>query len=129
MRSEVSRLDSLTSEQLMKAFNEINRVELNGSQRISTIAKDKMNIPGANPREIFSNSELHLDKIKVVGFDYDFTLASYRTDVQRFIYDEARNCLIDKYRYPSELSRISYDKNFAIRGLTFDTEHVSARCY
>lgn len=76
-----------------------------------------------SPREVFANAEVHLDKIKVIGFDYDFTVASYTNQLQRLIFRAARDYIVDKKLYPEELkAQIDYDKHFAVRGLTFDKE-------
>jgi HAD superfamily 5'-nucleotidase-like hydrolase len=58
-----------------------------------------------------------------LGFDYDFTLASYTTHVQRLIYQGGRDHLVERKRYPQDLLfKTEYDKTFAVRGLTFDKE-------
>mmetsp|Transcript_2187 Transcript_2187/g.5041 ORF Transcript_2187/g.5041 Transcript_2187/m.5041 type:complete len:566 (-) Transcript_2187:382-2079(-) len=76
-----------------------------------------------SPREIFANSEIHMDEIQAIGFDYDFTLVSYRNALQKLIFREARDHLVATKRYPKELQDLlEYDPSFAIRGLTFDTE-------
>jgi len=55
-----------------------------------------------------------------MGFDYDFTLASYKHTLQSLIYDRAKQYLLERLNYPEALSSRSYDRNFAIRGLVFD---------
>ncbi|ELR22273.1 5' nucleotidase family protein [Acanthamoeba castellanii str. Neff] len=34
-------------------------------------------LPLANPQDIFTNGEIRLDELDILGFDYDYTLASY----------------------------------------------------
>ncbi|GBG28133.1 5'-nucleotidase domain-containing protein 2 [Hondaea fermentalgiana] len=76
-----------------------------------------------SPREIFANSEIHMDEIQAIGFDYDFTLVSYKNALQELIFSKARDHLVKHKRYPEELrDHLEYDSSFAIRGLTFDTE-------
>lgn len=69
---------------------------------------------------VFSNRELDMDKMDAIGFDYDYTLASYKTALQHFIYDEAKKHLVEKGGYPEQLLRLVFEKDFAVRGLTFD---------
>ena len=69
---------------------------------------------------VFCNNPLALQDISVIGFDYDYTLVSYTHEVQHLIYDKARDYLLSHAGYPSRLKSMSYDENFAIRGLLFD---------
>lgn len=61
-----------------------------------------------------------MDKVEVVGFDYDYTLAEYTPALQFLIYDCAKKILLDKRRYPAQLAEFTFDPTFAIRGLVFD---------
>ena len=47
---------------------------------------------------MFANTELNLGEIEVYGFDYDYTLATYRSAVEEFIYAEAKKALVYKYK-------------------------------
>lgn len=49
-----------------------------------------------NPRSVFTNSELSLKHINVYGFDYDFTLVQYTSEVMKLIYDESKRRLVRK---------------------------------
>ena len=82
-------------------------------------------MPNCMPPEkhVFCNRELRLDRVDVIGFDYDYTLASYTTALQEFIYEKARDYLLERLRYPPELSSRRYDPEFPIRGLVFDRKH------
>ena len=40
-------------------------------------------------KEVFCNGDLRLDRIEVVGFDYDYTLAEYTPELQHLIYESA----------------------------------------
>jgi 5'-nucleotidase len=70
---------------------------------------------------VYVNRNLRLDKIEMVGFDMDYTLA---------IYDQARieelsmRATLDKLcknkGYPDEIRHLSYDPAIAIRGLVVD---------
>ncbi|XP_054152989.1 5'-nucleotidase domain-containing protein 3-like [Oppia nitens] len=72
---------------------------------------------------VFANNELDLSDIQVYGFDYDYTLAVYKESLNYLIYDLGRNVLIDKYKYPKDISQLDYIPDFAIRGLHYDVEH------
>ncbi|KAL6077826.1 5'-nucleotidase domain-containing protein [Balamuthia mandrillaris] len=77
-------------------------------------------IPLNKPTDVFVNQEIRLGDIKVIGFDYDYTLANYSSQVEPLIYRLALDRLIDKYGYPSELHTKEYDHTFAVRGLHYD---------
>ena len=82
---------------------------------------DLTTAPAPLPREtVFCNRELRMDEVQVIGFDYDYTIASYKWTLQALIYDQAKKYLLERLRYPAELSLKSYDRDFAIRGLLFD---------
>lgn len=49
-----------------------------------------------NRNAVFTNSEFSLKYIDVYGFDFDYTLAHYTKQLDRFIYEEARDTLIKK---------------------------------
>ncbi len=51
--------------------------------------------PDINSRTVFANSQLDLANIDVYGFDYDYTLASYKTSVEAFIHDSAKQILVE----------------------------------
>ena len=70
------------------------------------------------PEKVFANRELRMADVKAIGFDYDYTLASYTTELNAFIYDRAKEHLMERSHYPA--IDTSYDPSFAIRGLLFD---------
>jgi hypothetical protein len=51
----------------------------------------------------------------ILGFDYDYTLASYTDRVQHFIYSNALRWLIEVQKYPKNLEVLQFDPTFAIR--------------
>lgn len=73
---------------------------------------------------VYANSYVNLDHAEVVGFDYDYTLVSYKPALLFMIYDKAKEVLVDKFSYPAELLQdlAGYDPSFAIRGLAVDLE-------
>ena len=50
----------------------------------------------ANPRAVFTNNEFSLKYINVYGFDLDYTLVQYSSELHKFAYEHARNDLITK---------------------------------
>jgi hypothetical protein len=53
--------------------------------------------------------------MEAVGFDYDYTLASYTDNLQPLIYDLAVRYLVNNMGYPHELETLKYDPNFPVR--------------
>ncbi|XP_014673555.1 PREDICTED: 5'-nucleotidase domain-containing protein 3-like [Priapulus caudatus] len=76
--------------------------------------------PDIDPKAVFCNNELSLRDIEVYGFDYDYTLAIYGQSLLFLVYRLATHVLIDKYKYPNEISKLTYDPSFAVRGLHYD---------
>ncbi len=71
-------------------------------------------------RRIFTNRDLAFDRILVVGFDMDYTLALYRQDELETL---SLQCTISKLLqrgYPEALLDVRSDPAFAIRGLVVD---------
>ncbi|EDV29635.1 uncharacterized protein TRIADDRAFT_52235 [Trichoplax adhaerens] len=75
-----------------------------------------------SPNRIFANKEVNLDEIKVYGFDYDYTIASYKKKLQYLIFDMALDYLIEDNKYPKEMKSFAYDPGFGVRGLHYDIE-------
>lgn len=74
-------------------------------------------------QQVFCNREIRMDRIGVIGFDYDYTIASYKSTLQTLVYEQARQHLIERQHYPAELAHLQYDPDFPIRGLVFDRQH------
>ncbi|GMH17833.1 hypothetical protein Nepgr_019674 [Nepenthes gracilis] len=77
-------------------------------------------MPAMNPEGIYVNKNMRLDNIQVYGFDYDYTLAHYSANLQSFIYDLAKEHLVNEFRYPESCLKFTYDHTFPIRGLYYD---------
>ena len=61
-----------------------------------------------------------MEKIKIFGFDMDYTLAVYKSpQYEKLGYDLIIDHLI-KQGYPSKLANYSFDSSFVVRGLLFD---------
>lgn len=76
-----------------------------------------------DPDVVFANNYLNFEDVKVVGFDMDYTLVQYTTDLQDLIYTLARDMLTSAYGYPQSLQECVFDKTFAIRGLSVDKKN------
>lgn len=50
----------------------------------------------ANPHAVFTNNEFSLKYINVYGFDLDYTLVQYSSELHKFTYERARDTLISK---------------------------------
>jgi 5'-nucleotidase len=71
-------------------------------------------------RKVFTNRGLDFRKIKVIGYDMDYTLIHYNVEkweklAYETIYKHLKICNID-------LGEMNFDPNFSIRGLIIDTE-------
>lgn len=75
-----------------------------------------------NPSGLFAIHQINLAEIDVYGFDYDYTLAEYSSDMQKFIYDKATEILHYKYNFPDGLLQYEFLPDFCIRGLHYDIQ-------
>lgn len=74
-------------------------------------------------REIYVNRTLRMDSIRYVGFDLDWTLASYHRDVLgELTYRLAAERLLATGRYPPALAELVYRPEFSCRGLLIDRQ-------
>src|SRR3982751_1021062 len=78
---------------------------------------------GPTPRRergVFCNRTLNMRSIKAIGYDMDYTLVHYRTEVwEARAYDRARDRFVAR-GWPCEILR--FDPDAVIRGLVIDTE-------
>lgn len=83
------------------------------------------NRPSEDPDSLVANTYVNLGVAGVIGFDYDYTLVRYKTDVLFLLYELAKDRLVNDFRYPAELLQGQrYDPEFAIRGLAVDLENA-----
>jgi 5'-nucleotidase len=74
-------------------------------------------------REIFVNRNLRMDKIELVGFDMDYTLAIYHLRrIEQLSFDMTLRKLIDAYNYPDAINGLKYDHQFGMRGIAVDKQ-------
>ena len=67
---------------------------------------------------VYANSYVDLGKVDTVGFDYDYTLVTYKKELLSLIYDMALTRLVEEKEYPREMltSGLKFDPFFSIRG-------------
>ena len=72
-------------------------------------------------RAVYTNRDLDLAGIKLVGFDMDYTLAIYnKAPMEQLQYDLTVDRLVQNGGYPREIKELRYDPSFVIRGLVVD---------
>ena len=72
-------------------------------------------------RQIFVNRNLRMDKIDLVGFDMDYTLAIYHLrHLEDLAFQMTLARMIAHLGYPEELRQLRYDPEFVIRGIVVD---------
>jgi 5'-nucleotidase len=72
-------------------------------------------------RQIFVNRNLRMQKIELVGFDMDYTLAIYHLRrIEQLSFDMTLAKLISERGYPMEIGQLHYDHSFVMRGLVVD---------
>lgn len=74
--------------------------------------------------KVYSNSYVDLGKVDTVGFDYDYTLVTYKKELLHLIYDMALKRLVEDFQYPEEMldAGMKFDPKFSVRGLAVDRE-------
>jgi HAD superfamily 5'-nucleotidase-like hydrolase len=101
-----------------------------------TIASEVARTPGATldlvasanqpvdiPRghRVYVNRNLRLDKIEMVGFDMDYTLALYnQARIEELSMRATLHKLVSAKGYPAAIQALSYDPMLAVRGLVVD---------
>ncbi|KAG5184865.1 5'-nucleotidase [Tribonema minus] len=73
-------------------------------------------------RDVFCNRELSMKQIKAVGFDMDYTLAQYFPAFDLLAFEGAKEKLVHKLGYPSQVLEFDYDPNYFTRGLVIDKQ-------
>jgi HAD superfamily 5'-nucleotidase-like hydrolase len=63
-----------------------------------------------------------MKKIKAIGFDMDYTLIRYNTQVyEQGAFDIVKKLLVEHKHYPEKILDLKFKPDFAIRGLVLDT--------
>ncbi|XP_043943783.1 5'-nucleotidase domain-containing protein 3 isoform X2 [Protopterus annectens] len=119
------RCNSTSSNESGKDMKSYLRAQYNETKRMTNgLIPSVMTSFYQNPDAIFANNETSLADIEIYGFDYDYTLAFYSSHLHTFIFNTARDLLIDEHRYPEELRQYEYIPDFAIRGLHYDVHRT-----
>jgi HAD superfamily 5'-nucleotidase-like hydrolase len=71
-------------------------------------------------QQIFCNVELKGSYLEAIGFDMDFTLAQYNEEFDKLAFEGAKQNLVNKKGYPSEVLDFQYDSTLFTRGLVID---------
>ncbi|HVZ72805.1 MAG TPA: HAD-IG family 5'-nucleotidase [Polyangia bacterium] len=73
---------------------------------------------------VFVNRNLRLDKIDLVGFDMDYTLALYnQARIEELSVRATIEKLVTAKGYPEEIRALTYDPQLALRGLVVDRQN------
>ncbi len=73
------------------------------------------------PRQVFVNRNLHMNKVALIGFDMDYTLAIYHLRrLEQLSYDLTVDRLISVCGYPEDIRQVPYDHSFVLRGVFVD---------
>jgi HAD superfamily 5'-nucleotidase-like hydrolase len=85
-------------------------------------AKRPLDVPRGS--RIFVNRNLRLDRIELVGFDMDYTLALYnQAMIEELSMRATLHKLVTAKGYPEAIRALAYDPTLAIRGLVVDRMH------
>ncbi len=72
-------------------------------------------------RQVFVNRNLRMDKVEVVGFDMDYTLAIYQLlHLEEVAFEMTAARLVERRGWPERLRELRYLPDFVIRGLVVD---------
>lgn len=112
-------IESLAASVAPRALDLVKSAFAQQREEVSVASSASLN-PVVSTTNVFANRQLDMGKISAIGFDYDYTLACYKTALQTFIYDEAKYYLLIEGGYPEQLASLKFQKDFAVRGLTFD---------
>lgn len=88
---------------------------------ITEMFKDYVQLDPADA--VYTNRDLNLEDIKMVGFDMDYTLAVYHKETMEDLqFRLTIDSLIKNHNYPPEIHAIKYQPNITIRGLVVDKQ-------
>ena len=91
---------------------------LPGTEVVET-APRPLDIPRKN--RVYVNRNLRLDRIEMVGFDMDYTLAIYdQPRIEQLSIQATLDKLCLNKGYPNEIRQLAFDPALAIRGLVVD---------
>ena len=84
------------------------------------LLRNDLQVDAPFDRRIFTNRDLNLDHVSLLGFDMDYTLAIYLQDALEKLSLESTTAKLLARGYPAEIGNADPDPRFAIRGLMVD---------
>ncbi len=100
----------------------VSRHDVHG-QIAALLGEVKRDIDVSRRSRIFCNRNLRMDKIELIGFDMDYTLALYKQDrLEELSIELTLKKMVENRGYPPEIRQLHYDPRWAIRGLVIDLE-------
>jgi len=95
------------------------------SEEISELVLEALGDEVSDPpktQRIFTNRDLDFESIEAIGFDMDYTLAVYKQTAMEQLSLDATVAKLLAQGYPTELSSLRVDLEFAMRGLIVDKQ-------
>ncbi|MEO8214094.1 MAG: 5'-nucleotidase domain-containing protein, partial [Myxococcales bacterium] len=90
-----------------------------GNEAVVESAPRPLDIPRKS--RVYVNRNLRLDRIEMVGFDMDYTLAIYNQPrIEQLSIQATLDKLVMNKGYPNDIRLLAYDPALAIRGLVVD---------
>lgn len=103
---------------------DVNQVDLLRDPNVARLLEREPDKEVPRSRRIYVSRNLRLDRIDLIGFDMDYTLAIYHMRrIEQLSYDMTLRLLVEKFGYPEEAGAVRYDPTFVMRGLAVDREH------
>ena len=107
-----------------KGMSSAGEVVVEAPLGIDLIESAKRPLDVARESRIFVNRNLRLDRIELVGFDMDYTLALYnQAKIEELSMRATLHKLVTTKGYPEEIRALAYDPTLGIRGLVVDRLH------
>lgn len=126
-RQETKLTPTASNQFSIRQYNET--IATSSSPHIPRSPDDKLSSVSAigssiNPYDsVYVNNYVNLQQVQVVGFDLDYTLATYSDSLQELIYKLAMDILVSSFGFPSCLKDVPHASSYAIRGLSVDMQH------
>jgi HAD superfamily 5'-nucleotidase-like hydrolase len=90
-------------------------------QIAALLGEVKREIDVSRRSRIYCNRNLKMERIELCGFDMDYTLALYQQDrLEHLSIEKTLEKMIRKHNYPADILNLSFDPQWAIRGLVVD---------
>jgi HAD superfamily 5'-nucleotidase-like hydrolase len=89
---------------------------------LGLLARRELDIP--RTRRVYTNRNLKMEDIQLIGFDMDYTLAIYhQAEMERLSIDLTVKKLVERRGYPEAIVHLEYLPEWAIRGVVVDRHH------